>query len=203
MKGLCLIIGKANCPDKNVQSVVKQAVEGGVTMVQHRGQSLTTAEFVSEALHLKQILSPYNVPLIIHDRLDVALAIGAEGVHLGQESMPFELAKKLMPIGSMIGLSVENWTQFEEAQLLDLEYITIKPILPSKSLTGTPWGISELQKAQDKSGHRLMAVGGINKNNVREILKMGIDEIAITSAICAAPNPQQASRELADLLDLG
>ncbi len=203
MKGLCLIVDKKVCHIKKLQETVHQAVMGGVTMVQYCPPNTNTGKLVAETQELKKILRPYNVPLIIQDRVDIALAVGADGLHLGQDGMPFELAKKLMPVGSIIGLSVETWEQLEEAQYFDLEYIMIKPVLPIKSDSTKAWGLENLQEAQAKSRHRLMAFGGITKNNIREIIKMGVDEIALTAAICNQPNPQQAARALADLLDLG
>lgn len=124
--------------------VVKQAVEGGVTMVQLREKHHNVRAFISKAKAVKQVLAGTGVPLIINDRVDVALAVEAEGVHLGQTDMPVALARKLIGDDRILGLSIESEAQLEEAKSLPIDYIGLSAIFatPTKTNTKTHWGLN-------------------------------------------------------------
>jgi thiamine-phosphate pyrophosphorylase len=186
-----------------LEEVVLQAVQGGVACIQLREKDITTRLFVEEARAIKKILEPYRIPLIINDRIDVALACGAEGVHIGQEDMPYMIARKLMGPAAIIGLSVEKWKDVEDGQKLDVDYIGVSPIFltPTKTDTKGAWGLSGLTKIKAFSRHPLVAIGGINESNAREIVDAGADCIAVVSAICAAPDPAAATRNLKSIID--
>jgi thiamine-phosphate pyrophosphorylase len=143
------------------------------------------------------------VPLIINDRIDVALACGANGVHIGQEDMPYEIARKLMGDEAIIGLSVENWEDVEAAQKLDVDYIGISPVFatPTKTDTKEPWGLEGLKKIKSFSRHPLVAIGGINEVNARAVVSAGADCLAVVSAICAAEDPTAATIQLKKMID--
>ena len=121
--GIYLITDRASLSGKSLDDVILQAVKGGAAMVQLREKSASTRVFIEEARRIQKILAPYDVPLIINDRVDVALAVGADGVHIGQEDMPYPLARKLLGPGAIIGLSVETPEQVEAAQDLDVAYL--------------------------------------------------------------------------------
>ena len=108
---------------KDLYRTVEAAVKGGVSMVQLREKESSTREFIERAIRLKEVLTPYGVPLIINDRVDVALAANADGVHVGQSDMPYEMVKRLLPEGKIIGLSVESPEQVLEANDYDLDYV--------------------------------------------------------------------------------
>jgi thiamine-phosphate pyrophosphorylase len=153
---------------------------------------------VEEAKRIKKLLEQYKVPLIINDRVDVALACRAEGVHIGQEDMPYEIVRKLMGPKAIIGLSVETWEDVEVSQKLDVNYIGISPVFatPTKTDTRGAWGLEGLAKIKAFSRHPLVAIGGINESNVREVMKAGADCVAVVSAICAVPDPEEAARRI-------
>jgi thiamine-phosphate pyrophosphorylase len=178
--------------------VVLQAVRGGVSAVQLREKDLLTRFFVEEALAIKTLLAPYRVPLIINDRIDVALAAGADGVHVGQDDMPYPLARKLMGPGAIIGLSVETWDDVEQAQSYDCDYLGVSPVYttPTKTDTKKPWGIEGLARIRAFSRHPLVAIGGLQAGNAADVLRAGADAIAVVSAICAATDPFAAARDL-------
>ena len=113
---------------RSLEKVVSEAVAGGVTIVQLREKDASTGEFVELAFRLKDILRPYNVPLIINDRVDVALAVDAEGLHIGQSDMPYEIARKLLGPNKIIGLSVECIDDILKANKLDVDYVGISPV---------------------------------------------------------------------------
>jgi thiamine-phosphate diphosphorylase len=109
MRGLYFVTDRGLCGNKPLEEVVIQAVKGGAAYVQLREKGVSTRFFLEEAKSIKKLLEQYRVPLIINDRVDVALACGAEGVHIGQEDMPYEMVRKLMGQKAIIGLSVETW----------------------------------------------------------------------------------------------
>jgi thiamine-phosphate pyrophosphorylase len=203
MHGIYLVTDRGLCRNRPLEEVVLQAVQGGVACIQLREKDITTRLFVEEARAIKKILEPYRIPLIINDRIDVALACGAEGVHIGQEDMPYMIARKLMGPAAIIGLSVEKWKDVEDGQKLDVDYIGVSPIFltPTKTDTKGAWGLSGLTKIKAFSRHPLVAIGGINESNAREIVDAGADCIAVVSAICAAPDPAAATRNLKSIID--
>jgi len=203
MRGIYLVTGRSLCSPRPLEEIVLQAVDGGVAYVQLREKDVSTRFFVQEAKRIKKLLSSYKIPLIINDRVDVALACGAEGVHIGQEDMPCAIARKLMGPKAIIGLSVEDWGDVEESQKLDVDYIGVSPVFPTPTKTDTKgaWGLSGLAKIKAFSRHPLVAIGGINESNAREVIAAGADCIAVVSAICAAPNPAAATRNLKSIID--
>lgn len=203
MRGVYLVTDRGLCLGRSLTDVVGQAVQGGAAYVQLREKGLSTREFLEEAIAIKKILTSYRVPLIINDRIDVALACHADGVHIGQEDMPYEIARKLLGSQAIIGLSVETWADVEAAQKLDLQYIGASPVFatPTKTDTKEPWGLSGLQKIKDFSCHPLVAIGGINETNAREVVQAGAACLAVVSAVCAAADPAAATASLCRIID--
>jgi len=202
MKGLYLVTDRALCGGRPLEGVVLGSVKGGARYVQIREKDQTTRDFIEEALRIKELLAPFRVPLIINDRVDVALAIGAEGVHVGQDDMPYAMARSLMGPGAIVGLSVETWEDVEEAEGLDCDYIGVSPVFatPTKTDTKGAWGLDGLTKIRAFSRHRLVAIGGINPANAAQVAEAGADCLAVVSAICAADDPEAVSRELVELM---
>jgi len=182
--------------------VVSQALKGGAAYVQVREKDVPTRFFVEEARIIKELTGRYGVPLIINDRLDVALAVEAGGVHIGQDDMPYKAARKLMGPHAIIGLSVETWEDVVRAQELDVSYLGVSPVFatPTKTDTKGNWGLEGLARIKNYSRHPLVGIGGLNASNAADAVMAGADCIAVVSAICAAPDPLQASRELHDII---
>lgn len=183
---------------RDIEEIVREAVEGGVTMVQLREKECPTGEFVALAKRLKALLAPLGVPLIINDRVDVALAVDADGVHIGQSDMPYEVARRLLGKEKIIGLSVENFSDLEVANTLDVDYVGISPVYgtPTKSDTAEPFGLEGLRRAVEMSVHPTVAIGGMNAQTIGEVMATGTDGVAVVSAICTAPSPRKATEEL-------
>jgi thiamine-phosphate pyrophosphorylase len=202
MKGLYFVTDRPLCGEKSLAGVVLGAVRGGAVCVQLREKDVSTRFFVEEARRIKALLAPFGVPLIINDRLDVALAVGAEGVHVGQEDMPYEEARRLMGQEAIIGLSVSTWEEVERAQPLDCDYLGVSPVFatPTKTDTGEPWGFSGLARIRAFSRHRLVAIGGLSAKNAEAAVMAGADAVAVVSAVCAAQDPFAASRELTQII---
>jgi len=178
--------------------IVEEAVKGGVTMVQLREKDCSTREFIELAVRLKQTLAPFNVPLIINDRLDVALAADADGLHIGQNDIPYALARELLGRKKIIGISVENLEQVHEANNLDIDYIGISPVFSTATKTDTsaPFGLEGIQQVMDITRHPAVAIGGINTDNATGVMQAGAHGIAVVSAICSANNPKEAAAAL-------
>lgn len=202
MRGLYFVTDRALCGEKPVEEVVLQAVRGGASCVQLREKEISTRSFVEEALRIKALLAPFRVPLIINDRLDVALAVGAEGVHVGQQDMPYEIARRLMGPKAIIGLSVETWADVERAEPLDCDYLGVSPIFatPTKTDTKEPWRLDGLARIRAFSRHPLVAIGGLHAGNAEAAVLAGADGVAVVSAICSASDPFQASEALAGII---
>ena len=203
MRGVYLVTDRGLCRNRPLQEIILQAIQGGAAYVQLREKELSTRAFVEEAIAVKKILFPFHVPLIINDRLDVALACGADGVHIGQEDMPYETARKLMGQEAIIGLSVETWADVEASQNLDVDYIGASPVFatPTKTDTKEAWGLEGLKKIKSFSRHPVVAIGGINESNARAVVEAGADCLAVVSAICAADNPAGAAVSLKKIIE--
>lgn len=200
---LYLVTDRKLAGERDLEWIVKEAVEGGCTIVQLREKHTPTGEFVNLAKRLKSALKQYNVPLIINDRIDVALASDADGVHIGQSDMPYDIARRLLGPDKIIGLSIENFDQLEEANKLDLDYVAASPVFgtPTKTDTARPWGLEGLSEFNRRSKHPTVAIGGMNENTIGDVISCGTDGVAVVSAIVAAQSPKEASLQLRKIVD--
>jgi thiamine-phosphate pyrophosphorylase len=195
---LYLVTDRALSLGRPIEEIVLAAVAGGVTAVQLREKNCSTREIVALARALMQLLTPRGVPLLINDRVDVALAAGADGVHIGQSDMAYRDARALLGARALIGLSVETAEQACEAQLYDCDYLGVGPIFPTttKSDAAPAWGLDRLAELRKSSRHPLVAIGGIGASNVAMVTAAGADGIAVVSAICSASDPRAAAAQL-------
>lgn len=196
---LYLVIDPDFCAGRPLEDVALASVAGGVTLVQLRIKQGTTRAFVEQARLLHGLLARQNVPLIINDRVDVALAIGAEGVHLGQSDMPPEIARRLLGGDSIVGLSVNTQADLVRANALDVDYLGVGPVYSTATKTDAdaPCGCAGVQQIRASTHHRLVGIGGIQRDNAAAVMAAGADGVAVVSAICAAHDPAQAAHELA------
>ncbi|MCQ2138251.1 MAG: thiamine phosphate synthase [Bacteroidales bacterium] len=199
---LYLVTDRALAGGRDIEDIVRESVEGGATMVQLREKDIDTRDFIELALRLKKVLAPYGVPLIINDRVDVALASDADGVHIGQSDMPYAMARRILGPDKIIGLSVENFAQIEEANSLDVDYIGVSPVFatPTKTDTAAPFGLEGLRRAVEMSVHPTVAIGGMNASTAADVISTGTDGIAVVSAIVCAASPRKASEELLEII---
>lgn len=190
---------------RSLEEVVSEAVKGGVTVVQLREKDASTGEFIELARRLMKLLRPLRIPLIINDRVDVALAVDADGVHIGQSDMSYEDARRLLGPDKIIGLSVENFKDIEAANALDVDYIGISPVYgtPTKTDTAEPFGLEGLRKAVQMSVHPTVAIGGMNASTIAEVMAAGTDGVAVVSAICSAENIRKATSDLRAIVEEG
>ncbi len=200
---LYLVTDQASAGGRTLADVVAAAVQGGVTCVQLREKQLNTRDFFAQATMLKTLLAPYGIPLVINDRIDVALACGAQGVHLGQSDMPVAHARRLLPPEVFIGWSVETMDDVARSALLAVDYLGVSPIYatPTKTDTQAPWGLDGLRQVRAATTLPLVAIGGIDATNARAVLLAGADGLAVVSAVCAAPDPRVAAAALRQAMD--
>ena len=199
---LYLVTDRPLSGGRDMAWIVREAAAGGVTMVQLREKECSTAEFIALARELKTALSPLGIPLIINDRVDVALAVDADGVHIGQSDMPYDVARRLLGPDKIIGLSVETMEEVIAANALDVDYIGISPVYatPTKTDTLTPFGLEGIEEVMRLSRHRCVAIGGMNRTTIGEVIARGVEGVAVVSAIVAAESPREASEELAAII---
>lgn len=203
MRGLYLVTDRALCGHRTVEEVVLMALRGGAACIQLREKDASTRDFVEEAQRIKAVMAPFRAALIINDRIDVALAVGADGVHLGQRDMPCEIARKLMGPRALIGLSVETWKDVQQAATMDVDYLGVSPVFdtPTKTDTKGHWGLEGLRRIRAATRRPLVAIGGLNAFNAADAIRAGADAVAVVSAICAAADPYQSALELHDIIE--
>lgn len=168
---------------------VREALEGGVTLVQYRAKTASSAEMYAEALQLKALCDSFNVPLIINDRLDIAMAVGAAGVHLGQDDLPCAAARKLLGEDYIIGVSAHNPAEAKAALQSGADYLGCGAVFGTATKAdvkklGTD-GLAAICKAK---GLPVVGIGGVTADNYREVRAAGADGAAIVSGILAQPD---------------
>ena len=195
---LYLVTDRRLALGRPLEEVVEEAVKGGVSMVQLREKDCSSLEFYKLALSLKRCLQAYKVPLIINDRLDIALACDAEGLHLGHSDLPPTIARKVFGKNKIIGISVESIEDAIEANTLDVDYIGISPVFstPTKTDTAAAIGLSGVRKITRVSKHPSVGIGGINIHNAEAIIQAGAGGIAVVSALMSAKDPYAAAEQL-------
>jgi len=195
---LYLVTDRSLSKGRSMEKIVEQAVKGGATMVQLREKDCTTRKFLKLAQHLKGVLAPLGVPLIINDRVDIALASDADGLHIGQSDMPYDIARQLLGPNKIIGLSVENMEQAIAANDIDVDYIGISPVFSTntKTDTQTPFGLEGIKTIASFSRHPMVAIGGINAENTPHIMRAGANGVAVVSAIVSAQDPCKAAQHI-------
>lgn len=200
---LYLITDRKQTPGGDLCSAVEGALRGGVRAVQLREKDLSARELYELACRVKNITSRYGAKLLINDRLDVALAAGADGVHLGESSLPLQHARKIVGDRLLVGVSCHGREGALAAQENGADFITFSPIYftPSKAPYGEPVGTERLAEACRLLRIPVFALGGIKKERVREVLDQGARGIALISAILAAKDPERAAREMVGLLE--
>ena len=199
---LYLVTDRSLSRERSTLEIVKSGVAGGVTCVQLREKNCSTRKFIEEALSVKEFLKTSNIPLIINDRVDVAQAVQADGVHLGQTDMPFAMAKVILKDSMIIGISVESLEDAIRAEKDGADYIGISPIFstPTKSDTAPPLGLEGLKEISKAVSLPKVAIGGLNRKNAGEVILNGADGIAVVSAIVSADDPRKAAEELSYII---
>lgn len=196
--GVYLITDPTLSGPRGVVRVVEAAIAGGVTLVQLRDPDAKTGALVELGRALAGLLRPAGIPLIVNDRVDVALAVGADGVHVGQRDMRPADVRRLIGPDAILGLSVTSPAQLASSDLIGVDYLGVGPICATRTKpdASTPIGTAGLHAVASLSALPIVAIGGIHAGNVAEIMDAGADGVAVVSAICASPEPRAAADEL-------
>lgn len=194
---LYFITDSTCCPENEFLRRVELALQGGATILQLREKNDSTQEYMKLAEKVHAISQKYRIPLIIDDRLDVALAIGAEGVHLGQSDLPVDVARRIAGDNMIIGATTKTVAQAEEAYQKGADYLGVGAIYPTTTKVKTILTSTDTLKAICQAVPiPVNAIGGLNKDNIDVLRNTGIAGICVVSAIMKADNPMEAASEL-------
>lgn len=186
---------------ETIEEAVELAIKGGASIVQLREKDCSGRDFYKTALAVKGITDAYEVPLIINDRVDIALAVNADGVHLGQSDIPALIARELLEPDKIIGVSAYNAELALEAQKDGADYIGVGDVFGTSTKPDTHHvSIEELKRIRNKVKIPVVAIGGVNHDNVNDLKGTGVDGVAVISAVVGAKNITQAAEDLVELV---
>jgi thiamine-phosphate pyrophosphorylase len=183
---------------KKLTDIIEQAIDGGVGTVQLREKDLSTGDLYSLAKEIREITERKGANLIINDRVDIAIAVDADGVHLGWQSLEIDTVRRMIGQDKIIGFSAHSLEEAKRAENSGADYISISPIFDTvnKDYFIEPLGVGEIGKIKAQINIPVIALGGINENNVSKVLKSGADGIAMISAILLSDSPGQAVKRI-------
>lgn len=195
---LYLVTDEALAAGRAMSDIVLAAVAGGVTMVQLREKTAGTRRFVEQARALKAVLAESGVPLVINDRVDVALAVGADGVHLGDDDMPCAEARGMLGGDAIIGISLGDVPAAADPAVAQADYVAASPVFATgtKPDAGPALGLAGVAALRRTMPRPLVAIGGIDRDNAGLIIEAGADGVAVVSAVMAANDPKAAAADL-------
>ncbi len=182
----------------NLPEIIEQALIGGVRALQLREKDLPSDELYRLALELKSLADRHGAKLLINDRIDIAMAVGAGGVHLGEHSLPTDTARRILGQQAIIGRSTHRVEDIVQAAAQGADFVTFSPIYftPSKAPYGQPQGLEPLRAACSASRLPVLALGGIRQDRIREVRSAGAAGVALISAILTAIDPASTARSL-------
>ncbi len=188
--------------EKKFLKTIEEAILGGVGVVQIREKTAETLEFYNLAIKVKKITTKYNVPLIINDRVDVALAIDADGVHIGQSDMPCDITRKLIGENKILGVSATTIEEAKKAENNGADYIGTGAIFPTTTKDDAPSVTKkDLSDIVNSINIPVVAIGGITIENANELKNTGISGLSVVSAIMNAEDPKKASEKLLNIFN--
>jgi thiamine-phosphate pyrophosphorylase len=201
--GVYLIIDYDFLKDRGATEVARQAIDGGVGVLQLRDKQNSKSNILETAKELKQICAKYNVLFIINDYIDIALAADADGVHLGHADLPVAVARKLLPIDKLIGRTASNINEAISAQQQGADYIAVGSIYPTQSKINVPLaGLETLSAVKQNITGPVVAVGGINMDNIKQVLATNTNAVAVISVILGRDDVKVATSELVNKFKL-
>ena len=195
-----LVTDRRNKTDEEFLNIIEEAIKGGTTVVQLREKTASTKEFYDLALRVKEITSRYGVPLLINDRIDIALAIDSEGVHIGQDDMPADIAREIIGEDKILGVSASTVEEAKKAENDSADYIGSGAVFPTATKDDAD-SVSkeELKEIVDSIDIPVVAIGGITVENASSLKDSGIAGFSVVSAIMSAEDPKEASKKLKEI----
>ena len=199
---LYLVTDREILGNRNLEDAVEEAILGGVTLVQLREKNCSSLEFYNTAKNIKEITRKYNIPLIINDRLDIAQAIDADGVHIGQEDMPVDLARKILGQHKVIGVSAQTLEQALMAEEEGADYLDVGAIFNTTTKRDAiqDMGLKILKDIKVKVNIPIVGIGGIDHSNAKSVIQTGADGVAVVSCILKETDIRNSSKRLYDIV---
>ncbi|MFE4074328.1 thiamine phosphate synthase [Peribacillus sp. YIM B13477] len=186
---------------EELTKIIAESVSGGVSIVQLREKNNSSLSFYEKASALKQLLNEFSIPLIINDRVDIALAVGADGIHIGQDDLPLPVVKKMIPEDMIVGVSVSTLEEALEAERNGADYIGVGSVFPTKTKQdATLMALEDLGEICRGVSIPAVAIGGITADNISALSDSGLSGTAVVSAIMNADNPKTASESLLKII---
>lgn len=199
---LYLVTDRSYLAGRDFLTVLDAALRGGVTMIQLREKEASSREFFDLAIQVRELAHSHGVPLWINDRLDIALAVEADGLHIGQSDLPAAVARRLMPPAMKLGVSAQTVEQAIQAERDGADCLGVGAIFPTGTKSDAkPVSADELQRIKQTVRIPIVAIGGINAGNLALPMRCGADGVAVVSAIMSASDPEAAARELREKID--
>ncbi len=195
---LYLVTDRGILNGRDLFEAVEAAIKGGITLLQLREKEASSREFYELAVRMKMLADRHRIPLIINDRLDIALAVDADGLHVGQEDLPVEVARRLLGPGKILGCSVSNEEEALQAERAGADYLGAGNVYPtgSKEVATPPIGVEGLRRIKEAVSIPVVGIGGIGLRNVEAVKETGVDGISVISAILGSRDIERAAREL-------
>jgi thiamine-phosphate pyrophosphorylase len=186
---------------RSLTGVIEAAIRGGAGVIQYREKHADTRQMIISARALCQVCRRLGAVFLVNDRLDVALAVDADGVHVGQQDMPVALARTMLGPDKLLGVSVQDARALDEAESQGADYLSLSPVFatPTKPDHEEPLGLEAVRALAGRSRLPVVAIGGINSTNVAQVMRAGAQGICVISAVLGAPDPERAARELYEL----
>ena len=196
---LYVIADEKICRDRSLEDVVIQAIEGGAEMIQYRDKESSDGDFLELASVLQNICENRRVPFIINDRVDIAAYLKSDGVHLGQDDLPLQVARKVLGPDKIIGISTSNINEAKEAEKHGTDYIGIGPIFDTSTKEiDKPIGLEIIKQAKKHLKIPFFPIGGINSVNFDQVIEAGSTRMAVGSAVICANDVKAAARNLVE-----
>ena len=195
-----LVTDHRNKTDEEFLNIIEEAIKGGTTIVQLREKTASTKDFYQLALKVKEITSKYDVPLLINDRIDIAIAVDSEGVHIGQDDMPADIARKIIGEDKILGVSASTVEEAKKAEIDGADYIGSGAVFPTATKDDAD-SVSkeELKEIVDSIDIPVVAIGGITLENAGTLKDTCIAGFSVVSAIMSADDPKEASHKLREI----
>ena len=194
---LYLVTDRSLMSTATLIEAVEQAILGGCTMIQLREKNISSLDFYRQSVEVKKITEQYHVPFIINDRIDIAIAVNADGVHIGQSDIPAAMARDLIGTDMLLGVSAASVKEAVQAANDGADYLGVGAMFPTGTKTDANYvSIEELKKIRHAVNLPIIAIGGINKGNIKQFHDTGINGLAVVSAIIAQPDIQKAAAEM-------
>lgn len=201
--GLYVIIDPEALGGRDEQEVCRQAIRGGAKAIQLRDKKRSRAEILAAVQKLREVCAQHDVPFILNDYLDITLASGADGLHLGQGDLPVSVARRLLPIDKILGCSATTLEEALQAEADGADYIAVGAIYPTPSKEGAiVVGLERIRQIREAISLPVVAIGGIDGKNAPVVVEAGVDAIAVISAVCGAADVEEAARKLAERMEV-